>query len=170
ERLLGWDLQIALLGSGDSDAEEYFTALSLSWGEKFRARIGFDDGLAHRIEAGCDFFLMPSRFEPCGLNQMYSLRYGTLPIVHATGGLADTVANYDEPTGEGTGFVIYRLDAKSLGDTVGWALSTYFDRPGDVEAMRRRGMNLDFSWTRAAELYEELYRQAYRRRNNAARP
>ena len=168
ERLLGWDLSIVLLGSGDSDAEEYFTALSRARGDKFRARIGFDDGLAHRIEAGCDFFLMPSRFEPCGLNQMYSLRYGTLPIVHATGGLADTVQNYDEATGEGTGFVIYRLDAKSLGDTVGWALSTYFDRPRDVDRMLRRGMNLDFSWSRAAERYGELYREAYRRRNGVA--
>ncbi len=168
ERLLGWDLSIVLLGSGDSDAEEYFTALSRARGEKFRARIGFDNGLAHRIEAGCDFFLMPSRFEPCGLNQMYSLRYGTLPIVHATGGLADTVQNYDEAAGEGTGFVMYRLDAKSLGDTVGWALSTYFDRPGDVDTMRRRGMNLDFSWSRAAESYEGLYREAYRRRNGVA--
>jgi starch synthase len=168
ERLLGWDLSIVLLGSGDSDAEEYFNALSRAPGEKFRARIGFDNGLAHRIEAGCDFFLMPSRFEPCGLNQMYSLRYGTLPIVHATGGLADTVQNYDEATGEGTGFVIHRLDAKSLGDTVGWALATYFSRPRDVDAMRRRGMNVDFSWTRAAESYEALYREAYRRRNGAA--
>jgi len=165
ERLLGWNLQMVLLGSGDSDAEQFFSALSSARGEKFRARIGFDNGLAHRIEAGCDFFLMPSRFEPCGLNQMYSLCYGTPPIVHATGGLVDTVANYDESTGDGTGFVIYRLDARSLGDAVGWALSTYFDRPRDLEAMRRRGMKLDFSWTRAAERYEELYREAYRRRN-----
>ena len=170
ERLLGWDLSIVLLGSGDSDAEEYFTALSRARGEKFRARIGFDNGLAHRIEAGCDFFLMPSRFEPCGLNQMYSLRYGTLPIVHATGGLADTVANYDESTGEGTGFVIHRLDARSLGDTVGWALSTYFNRPRDLDAMRRRGMKQDFSWNRAAELYEDLYREAYRRKNSVDLP
>jgi starch synthase len=168
ERLLGWDLQMVLLGSGDSDAEEFFSALSRARGEKFRARIGFDNGLAHRIEAGCDFFLMPSRFEPCGLNQMYSLRYGTPPIVHATGGLADTVVNYDESRGDGTGFVIYRLDARSLGDTVGWALSTYFDRPRELEAMRRRGMKMDFSWTRAAARYEEHYREAYRRRNGVA--
>jgi len=168
ERLLGWDLSIVLLGSGDSDAERFFTALSRARGDKFRARIGFDNSLAHRIQAGCDFFLMPSRFEPCGLNQMYSLRYGTPPIVHATGGLADTVANYDETTGEGTGFVIRRLDPNSLRDTVGWALSTYFERPRDLEAMRRRGMSQDFSWTRAAERYEQVYRDAYRRRNDGA--
>jgi starch synthase len=129
ERVLGWDLQIVLLGSGDSDAERFFSDLSTLRKERFRARIGFDNGLAHRIEAGCDFFLMPSRFEPCGLNQMYSLRYGTPPIVHATGGLADTVTNYDESTGSGTGFVIYQLNAGSLADTIGWALSTYFDHP-----------------------------------------
>jgi starch synthase len=170
ERLLDWDLSMVLLGSGDSDAEEYFTALSRARKDKFGARIGFDNGLAHRIEAGCDFFLMPSRFEPCGLNQMYSLRYGTLPIVHATGGLADTVRNYDEATGEGTGFVIHRLDAKSLGDTVGWALSTYFGRPQDMDRMRRRGMKLDFSWSRPAERYEALYREAYRRRNGVDSP
>ncbi len=170
ERLLRWDLQMVLLGSGDSDAEQFFSALSLARGEKFRARIGFDNGLAHRIEAGCDFFLMPSRFEPCGLSQMYSLCYGTPPIVHATGGLADTVLNYDESTGEGTGFVIYRLDARSLGDALGWALSTYFDRPRDLEAMRRRGMKLDFSWTSAATRYQGLYREAYRRRNAESLP
>jgi starch synthase len=99
---------------------------------------------------------------------MYSLRYGTPPIVHATGGLADTVVNYDERTGDGSGFVIYGLDARSLADTVGWALSTYFDRPRDLLAMRRRGMKMDFSWTRAAARYEELYREAYQRRNGVA--
>jgi starch synthase len=165
ERLLGWDLQIVLLGSGDADAEQYFSALSSVRGDKFRARIGFDNGLAHRIEAGCDFFLMPSRFEPCGLNQMYSLRHGTLPIVHATGGLVDTVANYDEWTGAGTGFILYGLDARSLADTVGWALATFFGKPQDLQKMRRQGMALDFSWTRAASRYEELYREAYRKRN-----
>jgi starch synthase len=165
ERLLEWDLQIVLLGSGDSGAERFFSILSKDRGDKFRARIGFDDGLAHRIEAGCDFFLMPSRFEPCGLNQMYSLRYGTLPIVHATGGLADTVSNLDESTAEGTGFVIYRLDARSLADTVGFAVATYFERPQVVEAMRRRGMEKDFSWTGPAARYEAAYREAYRRRN-----
>jgi starch synthase len=113
---------------------------------------------------------MPSRFEPCGLNQMYSLCYGAPPIVHATGGLADTVANYEESSGDGTGFVIYRLDARSLGDAVGWALSTYYDRPRDLEAMRRRGMSQNFSWARAAERYEQLYREAYRRRNGVDLP
>jgi starch synthase len=170
DRLLGWDIQMVLLGSGDTDAEEFFAALSEARGDKFRARIGFDNPLAHRIEAGCDFFLMPSRFEPCGLNQMYSLRYGTPPIVHATGGLADTVVNYEESSESGTGFVVFQLNAASLADTVGWAVSTYYHRPAHVTSMQRRGMKLDFSWKRQAARYEDVYREAYRRRNGVALP
>ena len=89
---------------------------------------------------------MPSRFEPCGLNQMYSLRYGTLPIVRATGGLVDTVANYDETTGGGTGFVFDDLSPDSLADTIGWASSTWYDRRDHIETMRQRAMAQDFSW------------------------
>ena len=129
ERLLAWDLQIVVLGSGDPEAERFFSSMTARRGDKLRSFIGFDDGLSHRIEAGADFFLMPSRFEPCGLNQMYSLRYGTLPIVRATGGLADTVQTYDERTGGGTGFVFSDLNPDSLANTVGWALSTFHDRP-----------------------------------------
>ena len=88
---------------------------------------------------------MPSRFEPCGLNQMYSLRYGTLPIVRATGGLVDTVANYDEATGGGTGFIFNDLHPEALANTIGWAVSTWFDRPEHIEAMRERAMAQDFS-------------------------
>jgi starch synthase len=164
DRLLAWDLQVVLLGSGDPDAERFFSALSLRRGDKFRAFVGFDDPLAHRIEAGCDFFLMPSRFEPCGLNQMYSLRYGTLPIVRATGGLRDTVRNYDEKRVSGTGFMFDDLTPEGLINTIGWAQSTYFDRPGHIEAMRRAAMAEDFSWHRAAAAYEALYREAYARR------
>jgi len=164
EALLEWDLQIVLLGSGDLEAERFFATLAYQRADKFRTTIGFDDGLAHRIEAGSDFFLMPSRFEPCGLNQMYSLRYGTLPIVRATGGLIDTVRNYDEATGAGTGFVFRDLDVPSLTNTIGWALSTYFDRPGHIEHMRRTAMAQDFSWQRAAADYERMYHDAYARR------
>jgi starch synthase len=161
---LSWDLQVVLLGSGDPEAERFFAALAHQRGDKFRAYIGFDDALAHRIEAGSDFFLMPSRFEPCGLNQMYSLRYGTLPIVRATGGLRDTVKNYDEPTAGGTGFMFDDLSVGALVDTIGWAQSTYFDRPAHIETMRRTAMRQDFSWERAAGAYEDLYREAYARR------
>jgi starch synthase len=164
EKLLAWDIQICLLGTGDHEAEHYFSTMSHQRGDKLRARVGFDNGLSHRIEAGIDFFLMPSRFEPCGLNQMYSLRYGTLPIVRATGGLADTVMNYDESTGEGTGFVFNDLTEAAVTGTVGWALSTFHDRPQHMLQMRRRAMAQDFSWGRAAADYEKLYLDAYARR------
>jgi starch synthase len=170
ERLLAWDLQIVLLGTGDHDAERFFAAMAYHRGERFRVFIGFNDGLAHRIEAGSDFFVMPSRFEPCGLNQMYSLRYGTLPIVRATGGLVDTVASYDEESGGGTGFMFQDLTPDGLGNTVGWALSTFFDRPEHIDLMRRRAMVQDWSWDRAAAAYEQLYLDAYARRRGHAFP
>ncbi len=164
ERILSWHVQLVLLGVGDREGEHFFHAMSARHRDKFKAWIGFDNALAHRIEAGADFFVMPSRFEPCGLNQMYSLRYGTLPIVRATGGLVDTVQSYDEATGDGTGFVFSDLGPDALASTIGWALSTWYDRRRHVAAMRRRAMEQDFSWNRAAESYERLYLEAYRRR------
>jgi starch synthase len=161
DKILAWDLQMVLLGNGDPEAEHFFSHLAAKRSDKFRTFIGFDEGLAHRIEAASDFLLMPSRFEPCGLNQMYSQRYGTLPIVRGTGGLLDTVVNYDQATGNGTGFIFWDLTPGSVADTVGWALSTYFERPGHIEAMRKRAMQRDFSWDRAAEAYEGLYREAF---------
>jgi starch synthase len=168
DRILRWDVQVILLGTGDPEAEDFFKRAQYERGDRFRAWIGFDNGLAHRIEAGCDFFMMPSRFEPCGLNQMYSLRYGTLPIVRATGGLVDTVANYDEASGGGTGFIFNDLRPDSLADTIGWATSTWYDRPQHIEAMRKRAMGQDFSWDRAAREYEMLYLDAYARRRGHA--
>jgi starch synthase len=163
-RVLDWDLQFVLLGTGDPDAERFFSGVARERGDRFAAWIGFDDGRAHRIEAGCDFFVMPSRFEPCGLSQMYSLRYGTLPIVRATGGLADTVINYDERTADGTGFVFSDLSPSSLADTIGWAVSTWYDRPGHITRLRSTAMRQDFSWDHVADEYEQLYRDAWRRR------
>jgi starch synthase len=162
--LLDWNLQMVLLGTGDADAEHYFGELSWHRGEKFRAVIGFDEPLAHRIEAASDFFVMPSRFEPCGLNQMYSLRYGSVPIVRRTGGLADTVENYDEHHDAGTGFCFDDLTVEGLRNTIGWALSTYHDRPEHFRGLQNRGMQRDFSWARAAEAYEATYLNAYQRR------
>jgi starch synthase len=163
-QLLQWDLQIVLLGTGDADAEAFFAEQSRAHGDRFRAVIGFNDALAHRIEAGSDLFLMPSRFEPCGLNQMYSSRYGSVPVVRRTGGLNDTVENYVEASGSGTGFLFDDLTVDALTNTVGWALSTYYDRPGHFAQLRASGMARDFSWDRAAAQYEVLYREAYRRR------
>jgi starch synthase len=164
DRVLGWDLQMVLLGTGDSDAERFFAWVDAHRGDRFRAWLRFDNGRAHRIEAGSDFFIMPSRFEPCGLNQMYSLRYGTLPIVRATGGLRDTVQNYDESSGGGTGFMFEDLHPDALANTIGWAVSTWFDRPDHIATMRRRAMAQDFSWDRAARQYLDLYLRAYERR------
>jgi starch synthase len=168
DRILGWDVQVVLLGTGDAEAEKFFAHAEAVRGDRFRAWLQFDNGRAHRIEAGADFFLMPSRFEPCGLNQLYSLRYGTLPIVRATGGLVDTVANYDERTGEGTGFVMQDLTPGSLADTIGWAVSTFFHRPKHIKAMRQRAMLQDNSWQRAAQKYHQLYLDAYQRRRGHA--
>jgi len=168
DRLLGWNAQFVLLGSGDEDAERFFGALSARRPDRFKAWLGFDNALAHRITAGADFLVMPSRFEPCGLSQMYAMRYGTLPIVRATGGLVDTVETYEEATGAGTGFLFSDLTPEALANTVGWALSTYHDRPQHVRAMRQRAMERDFSWDAAADTYEALYLEAYRRRRGHA--
>ena len=139
ERVLSWNAQFVLLGNGDREAEQFFGALSARRPDKFKAWLGFDNGLAHRITAGSDFLVMPSRFEPCGLSQMYAMRYGTLPIVRATGGLADTVQRYEEAAGAGTGFVFDDLTADALGNSIGWALSTYHDRPHHIRGMRAAG-------------------------------
>jgi starch synthase len=168
ERVLGWNAQFVLLGNGDRDAERFFGTLSARRPDKFKAWLGFDNGLAHRITAGSDFLVMPSRFEPCGLSQMYAMRYGTLPIVRATGGLVDTVQNYEEAGGAGTGFVFRDLSADALANTIGWALSTYHDRFHHVRAMRQRAMERDFSWHAAADAYVGLYLEAYRRRRGHA--
>jgi starch synthase len=164
DRILAWDVQLVILGSGDPEAERFFAARARSEPERFCAWLQFDDARAHRIQAGADFFVMPSRFEPCGLGQLYAKRYGTLPIVRATGGLADTVTSYDEASGGGTGFVFHDLDPQSLADTIGWAVSTWYDRPAHIDVMRRRAMRDDHSWDQAAREYVRLYLAAYARR------
>jgi starch synthase len=124
------------------------------------ARITFDEGLAHRMEAGADLFLMPSRFEPCGLNQMYSMRYGTIPIVHATGGLADTVTTFDPSRGTGTGWAFAPFSADALVRAVSFALLTYREHSNSWRALQQTGMRADWSWDRAALLYERAYAHA----------
>lgn len=171
QRLFGLDLQLVLLGAGDPEIEQTFAEANTRWPDRFHSWVGgFQNGLAHRIEAGCDFLLMPSRYEPCGLNQMYSLRYGTLPIARATGGLDDTIEQYDERTGAGTGFKFHDLTPTTLFDVVGWAVSTWYDRPQHVRQMRARGMAQDFSWDAAARKYEQLYLAASRRRRSPHAP
>ncbi|MCL2451159.1 MAG: glycogen synthase, partial [Polyangiaceae bacterium] len=159
-RILDLDAQMVNLGSGDRGAENYLHMRSHYGGDRFRAWVGFRESLAHRIEAGADLFLMPSRFEPCGLNQLYSQRYGTLPIVRATGGLDDTVDNYDPETGTGTGFKLWDLDVDSLVATVAWAIDTYRRRPEHFVAMQRRAMRKRVGWDVAARQYADVYAYA----------
>jgi starch synthase len=153
------DMQFAVVGSGEKWCEDEIKALALRL-PNFKARIGFDERLAHLVEAGSDFFLMPSRYEPCGLNQMYSMRYGTLPIVHRTGGLSDTVENYNQETGSGTGFMFDNLTPRAVYDTVGWAVWAWYNRRDHIAAMRERAMGRRFSWDRSAEEYAKLYDRA----------
>jgi len=159
-RIMELDVQFVLLGSGEPWSHFYFGGLANEYKGRFGCKIGYDEGLAHKIEAGSDFFLMPSRFEPCGLNQMYSLRYGTLPIVRATGGLDDTVENLDEATGKGDGFKFFALDANSLFNTVGWAIWTYYNKPETIENMRKQAMAKRFSWEDSAQKYVDMYEEA----------
>jgi len=149
--------QLVFLGSGDEWAQWYFGGLPARFGGRIGAYIGYSEELSHLIEAGSDFFLMPSIYEPCGLNQMYSQLYGTLPIVRATGGLDDTVKNYDEWTGYGTGFKFYDVSCDALYNTVGWANATYYDRRGDIDKMIKDSMRLDYSWEKSAAQYIRLY-------------
>jgi starch synthase len=154
--LLGRDVQVVLLGSGEPAYEEAFARAAREHPDRVAARIGFDEGLAHRIEAGADLFLMPSRFEPCGLNQMYSLRYGTVPVVRAVGGLADTVEDYDG-LARGTGFRFDAYTPQALLTATRRALDVFRDRRA-WRGLVERGMAEDNSWERSAARYEALYR------------
>jgi starch synthase len=153
--LLAGDVQLAFLGSGDPGPERLLADVARGHPHRLAARIGFDEGLAHRIEGGADVFLMPSRFEPCGLNQMYSLRYGTPPVVRSVGGLADTVEDY-RGGGRGTGFCFQELAPEALLAAVRRALEAWRD-PRAWRGIQERGMAEDFSWGRSAERYEALY-------------
>jgi starch synthase len=152
------NIQLVLLGTGESWCENEARSLS-SRLSNFKAQIGYREELSHLVEAGSDFFLMPSRYEPCGLNQLYSLTYGTLPIVRNTGGLADTVENFNQETGTGTGFMFNDLTPDAIYNTTGWAVWTYYNRRSQVEAMRITGMKQNFSWEKSAKKYLDLYKK-----------
>ena len=169
DELPGLGASFVLLGSGERRYEDLWLGLAARYPDRFGARIGFNEGLAHRIEAGVDLFLMPSRFEPCGLNQMYSLRYGTVPLVRATGGLRDTARNLDPRTGEGTGFVFDEYSAQALLGTLRWALETYGDQ-ALWRRMQAAGMREDFSWAVSAARYAQVYEQAIHKRSRMSHP
>jgi starch synthase len=159
DSLLKTGAKFVLLGSGDPFFESFFTGLAAKYPRQVGVKIGFDEPLAHRIEAGSDFFLMPSQFEPCGLNQLYSLRYGTPPIVHETGGLSDSVDDYDENTGKGTGFKFGWYEAGGLRQAIQRALKVYA-QPKALANLRHNGMQQEFSWDISAAAYEKVYANA----------
>lgn len=150
------DAQLVALGNGEGALEEMFQRLQRAFPRQVCFYKGFSNVLAHRIEAGADLFLMPSRYEPCGLNQMYSLRYGTPPVVHRTGGLADTVDPWDPRTREGTGFVFDHHDATGFRWALETGLGVYRDREAWAK-LQANGMALDFSWDRQAQRYAQLF-------------
>jgi len=163
-RLMEQDVQFVVLGTGEPKYHRLFGRWAKRYAGKLAAHLTFDNELAHQIEAGADLFLMPSRFEPCGLNQMYSLRYGTVPVVRATGGLADTIVE-DPDLGQSNGFRFVEYDAVHLAEALDRALAAYADRPV-WEKLVTGGMRQDWSWGRSAEAYLELYDRIVKRRRS----
>jgi starch synthase len=156
-QILEADVQYVQLGTGEPRFVEGLLELQKAFPKKLAVRVAYDEGLAHRIEAGCDLFVMPSRFEPCGLNQLYSLRYGTPPIVRATGGLDDSIVDYEPRSRSGTGFKFEAYTKEALLDCWRHALHAYRENRSDFTALQKRGMAQDFSWNSAAQRYLELY-------------
>ena len=159
ERLMGFDAGWVVLGSGDAWCEDLWRGLAGRFPDRVAARIGFDERTAHLIEAGSDLFLMPSWYEPCGLNQMYSQRYGTVPIVRATGGLNDTVVDVEESPDGGTGFKFEDYTPDAMLWAIGRALGAFLN-PSRWKAIQRNGMAQDFSWDVSAREYVKVYRGA----------
>ncbi|TVU12437.1 hypothetical protein EJB05_46084, partial [Eragrostis curvula] len=158
------DVQFVMLGSGDPDFEAWMRSTESYFKDKFRGWVGFSVPVSHRITAGCDILLMPSRFEPCGLNQLYAMHYGTVPVVHGTGGLRDTVENFN-PFGDkgeqGTGWAFAPLTTENMLWTLRTAVSTYREHKSSWEGLMKRGMTKDFTWDHAAEQYEQIFQWAF---------
>jgi starch synthase len=156
EEMLNSDIQFVLLGSGSPEFERGYRDLAERFPGKVAVQFGYNESLAHQIEAGCDFFLMPSRFEPCGLNQMYSLRYGTIPIVRATGGLDDSVIDFTESPKTVTGVKFYEYSARALAKAIRKALAIYADA-ALLRKCQQNGMKADFSWRNTVKKYLKIY-------------
>ena len=158
EQILASPAQVVFLGTGSPEYEQRLRALAEAHPESMAVALAYSETLAHRIEAASDVFLMPSLFEPCGLNQLYSLRYGTMPVVRATGGLADSVQHFDPASGTGTGVVFHDFDANGLR----WALDTTLDFYGEKFAWKRmvqNGMAMNYSWEEQGAHYVERFRR-----------
>lgn len=160
--LVSTGAQLVLLGTGEKDYEQKLIEISKKYPQQIAVNIGYNEAQAHRIEAGADMFLMPSRFEPCGLNQLYSLRYGTIPVVSNVGGLFDSIINLDTQTQKdktATGFVVDSATPGGLLDTLQQAIEVY-NKPRIWNSMIRTGMQQDFSWEKSAGKYLQLYQYA----------
>lgn len=164
EELANRDLAVVALGTGDPYYENLFRDWAFRHPDTVSVQIRYDDALAHKIEAGADMFLMPSRYEPSGLNQMYSLKYGTVPIVRATGGLDDTIEEWDAVKGTGTGFKFEGFDSKDLLVEIDRALEAFRDKEGWMRLMRN-GMAQDYCWSGPAKEYVRVYEEAAKRRS-----
>ena len=159
-------VQWVILGTGEPRYHDLLNDLAHRHPDRVAVRLGFSNELAHRIEAGADIFLMPSRYEPCGLNQLYSLKYGAVPVVHATGGLADSITNLTDDSlaaGRANGFSFDNYTSVALAQTLKRACQTYFNRPL-WDQLIRNGMTQDWSWRHSAQEYSRLYEQARSRR------
>jgi starch synthase len=156
-------VRVVILGTGERKYEEAMSEIGRLHPDRISLRFSFDNRLAHKIEAGSDIYLMPSKYEPCGLNQIYSLKYGTVPVVRNTGGLADTVVDADEDPARGTGFIFNGYDPAELNDALSRALVAYADKPR-WEAIMKRGMAKDFSWNASARAYVSAYEKALRKK------
>ena len=159
DRMAREDMIVIALGTGDREYEDMFRRLNKQYPQKFSVKIEFNNKLAHKIEAGADMFLMPSRYEPAGLNQLYSLKYGTVPIVRATGGLDDTIEQFDPATGKGTGFKFKEYSGEVLLDTARAAIVAFRDQQ-KWQFLMRNGMAQDYSWSTAAREYVKVYERA----------
>jgi len=156
EEFIQEDIQFIMLGTGEKWAEDFFRNMENKYPDKFKCYIGYNNEMAHKIEAGVDIFLMPSLFEPCGLNQMYSCIYGTLPLVRGTGGLEDSIINFDEK--DANGFKFYEASPMALINTIKWAISSYYSNR--FKKVQKNAMKKDFSWKKSAKLYKDVYMYA----------
>jgi len=168
DRLALEELILIVLGSGQREYEDLFRRLNKQYPQKIALKIAYDNALAHKIEAGSDIYLMPSHYEPCGLNQIYSLRYGTVPVVRATGGLDDTVEQFDPRTSKGTGFKFREYSGEAMLESLRAAINLYRDNPEAWRTLLRNGMGQDYSWTSSAREYVKVYERSRQIKQQAA--
>jgi starch synthase len=155
--IMGMDIQFCILGTGETDAENAFKWMESEYKGKGVYYCGYNEDLAHRIYAGCDIFLMPSLYEPCGIGQLIAMHYGSLPLVRETGGLKDTVHPFNQYTGEGNGFSFWAANPDDMVYTLRWAVDQYYNNKPGWKGLIKSAMTTDVSWEQSADIYEELY-------------